>query len=254
MNTVSTLSCHKLSYPCAQQYSDQYKTKEDGKKQNIRGIPSGKVTTPRKSKQDGEVHFNRDLAPRGCKAITANCMRHTPNIEEGFYEQINVALKNRIHFVTCLIDLGSDEGFVIPNVADLVMFSNHHSIPVINYIDESDAAYGNKTPKIVSKHFLTGTKNIIKPTFSIFSTPETHETLYDLKPDALIFAGELANVCVRASLEGFDDNDSLASTYGAEFGAVQYGFPVYTHNDLLIGARDRIQTHNKFYFCFRGKL
>ena len=153
---------------------------------HLLGEPSGVVKKPRRNKKF-EIHFNRQLAPGGSKAVTPVCKKYIPDVNGEFYSQILIAIKKGIKFVLCIIDIdvrGND--FYIPRIPKLIRFCNDNSIPVVNFNEEGAAAIGLTTSDLITHWFTTDTKTIIKPTYSIFSTPETHEYLKEKSPDALI--------------------------------------------------------------------
>ncbi len=215
----------------------------------LEGKPSERVIKPRLFIRSGEIHFNRDLSPGGIRAVTPKCKKYIPDVEGKLYNEVSIALTKGIRFVTCLIDLNPHDSFTLMNALILIEFCNTHSIPIIKFSLESDVAGGYKFPKSVRMQLTPTTKNIIKPTYSIFSTPDTHEVLKDFIPDALIFSGAYGDVCIHASSQGYDETYSSALLYGAEFGATQYGFPVYIHPNLITGELVKAPD-NDLLFCF----
>ena len=215
----------------------------------VKSIPSERVIIPRAITRDGEVHFNRDFAPGGCRAVTPKCKKYIPDKKGNFFCEVEKALKEDVKLVTCLVDINSNEHSYLLSVIKLVDFCNHYSIPVVDFQLETDVALGRKTKTLIRDHFLPSTKTLVKPTCSIFSTPETHEMLFEFMPDALIFAGELAEICVHASVHGFSENYQYASGYGVEYGALEYGFPVYMHKEFVLGNLIS-DVRKEGYFCF----
>ncbi|KEQ18722.1 hypothetical protein GZ78_01015 [Endozoicomonas numazuensis] len=178
----------------------------------------------------GEIHFDRKLAPGGEKSIIPVCNAYKPTTQNEFYSEIERALSNGVKFVLCLIDVHfTDKSKVIP----LIEFCKKNNIEIINFDYVQIVATGRKTPDEIKKHLPEDTTTIIKETLSIFSSPETHECLRSISPDALIFAGEIAGCCVKASAMGFGEESMYYCWHGEEFGAVQYGYPIYTQKDLI---------------------
>ncbi|MCL6272227.1 cysteine hydrolase [Sansalvadorimonas sp. 2012CJ34-2] len=217
----------------------------------LTGKPSSHVSEPRKHNR-GDYHFNRDLAPEGCKSINPVCKNYVPDVEKEFYSQIDKALNSGLKFTLCLVDVYS-----IPKakVINLIEFCKNREIDIINYDYEPIVADGRRTPDEILKVLPEGTPTIIKQTFSIFSAPETHEHLRGVSPDALIIAGEICNCCIAASILGLDQNSIYHDWYGDEFGATQYGYPVYTHKDLILDSgypdKDLNKIQNKLFYNFQ---
>ena len=197
------------------------------------GIPSCRVINPQEREdKKGDIHFNRELAPDGKHAIRALCKEYRPDTHREFYNEIELAKSRGIKFTLCLIDTWFNEE---SSIISLVEFCKRHGIHIIDFNTELVAAIGSGTSDNIKKHFPENTPEIIKQTYSIFSTPDTHEMLDKLKPDALIVAGQVAGCCIRASVLGRRKENAV---YGEEFGANQYGFPVYTHKSLIWSANE----------------
>lgn len=202
---------------------------EEIMKNSLKGRPSGKVETPVRHEM-GEIHFDRKLVPGGEKSVIPVCKNYEPTTKNEFYSEIEGALSNGVKFVLCLIDIHStDKSKLIP----LIMFCKRNNIEIINFDHVQSVAGGRKTPDEIAEHLPKDTRTIIKETASIFSSPETHEYLRAISPDALIFAGEVAGCCIKASAMGFGEESLYYCWHGEEFGAVQYGYPIYTQKDLI---------------------
>ena len=195
-------------------------------------MPSGKVLNPiciwdRKTK----IHFNKDLIPGSSHAINPDCKEYTPEINNNLFSEVDKAMHQGITFTAILVDV-SEKPYV-ENILKLVEFCNSRSIPILNYEFEHHAAKGDRTPRRLKNIFTKNTTSIMKQTHSIFSTPETHLQLSKLKPDALIMAGEMDNCCIRASMYGVKEGTNYFDDYGEEYGAVEYGYRVYSQSELI---------------------
>ncbi|MCL6272178.1 cysteine hydrolase [Sansalvadorimonas sp. 2012CJ34-2] len=211
--------------------SESSKEETSGEKKIPRGEPSWRVLSP-KLRSIGEIHFNRELAPSGKESVIAsNYLSYTPDISGDFYDEIDKALRSGLKFVLCLIDVYSDAEY-IEELKKLVVFCKDRKIDIINFEFEPILAKAKKKCKIAN--FLPqSTPNIVKPMPSIFSTPETHDHLRRLNAGALIIAGEFDNCCIRSSIIGIKEGTEYFEFDGEEFGAVEYGYSVYTQKKLI---------------------
>lgn len=192
-------------------------------------LPSDRVVAP-KVRERGQVHFNKKLAPDGAECFVPQCKPYIPDTSQEFYSQINMALSNGVKFVVFIIDAMT---FNNNSIIDLIEFCKKQNIPIVDIEFENNSARGWGTHECYKKHYPETAHKIIKPTLSIFSTPETHEYLKEKKPDALIVAGQVADICIKASIFGLKSDSEYHEWFNDEFGAIEYGFPVYTHPDFI---------------------
>ena len=194
------------------------------------GRESGEVKKPFRYHDKGDICFNASLTPHREKAVVAVCKNYFPDIESEFYFQIQRAIEKNVKFVLCLVDVYKlHKGRAV----QLIEFCKRNKIDIINFEYSQNRCLHRKTPEEIVRHFPKGTPTIFKETFSIFSSPETHEHLKRLSPDALIFSGEVCDCCIKASVLGIERESIYFDWYGQEFGATQYGFPVYLQENLV---------------------
>jgi len=177
--------------------------------------------------------FPIHLKPGAEKSVISVVKSYTPNVKNGFYDELKLAINGDIKFACFIIDAMLDETPFIENCIQLIRFCKKNNIPVMNFQHEPDAKAGLSTHPLLISELGQNTTTIIKPTFSIFSADLTHEHLRTLSPDALIIVGGEADLCIIASTIGNHKEVYATEDYGEEFGATEYGYPVYIQEGLV---------------------
>ncbi|CAM3460492.1 hypothetical protein [Parendozoicomonas haliclonae] len=199
-----------------------------------RSAPSGLTqpylnSTPEK-KESPATHFPNNLRPGSSNAVVAIPKPYTPDTSQPFYEELKKALDNNVKLVACLVDA---YGCNTTEIGELVIFCRDHNIEILNVEFDIYSDHGKEISGIISSEFPEHTRTAIKSTQSIFSSPQTHHFLRQHAPDGIIIAGEHFNSCIRATTVGIKEGDPNHDMFGDEYGALEYGFPVYTHFGLI---------------------
>ena len=198
----------------------------------------------------GSVLFNQTLIPSGLSCATLNCKQYTPNTHSSLYYQIEQALKANITFTACLIDVHDS---LIPRAVQMIDFCKIHDIRIFLFEYSNNICQFDDAPAVLKGKLEKNQSRIIKETCSIFSVPYFHKQLNTIKPDALIVLGSLTENCIEASVLGSNANSTYTHWHGTEYGAVQYGLPVYTHEELLFSHQKNAEQHLKHDRVFKFK-
>ncbi|MCL1076620.1 cysteine hydrolase [Parashewanella spongiae] len=178
----------------------------------------------------GEIIFNQTLIPRGLNAVTLNCKIYKPNVNSEFYFQIEKAIEQNVRFALCIVDVRDSQ---ILRTTQLIQFCKSKSIPIFAFEYSNNICVFEDIPSELKALLPKNQPRLIKETFSIFSVPKFHRELTRVKPDALIVAGSIGECCIKASILGTSDDFKCMLWHDKEYGAVQYGIPVYTQSRLI---------------------
>ena len=182
--------------------------------------------------EEGGGAFPEAYKPNGDNSIVAVCRPYEPVMSENLFSQVANAQGYGLTFAACIIDPYSAKNQEA--IVTLIDFCSENNIPVLIYRFASLEAAGKTIPSSIATRLPATATHIMKTTYSIFSSPETHRHLRDINPDALIFAGEVGECCIKASAVGLSRDERLYREFGEEFGAIDYGFPVYSQKDLIV--------------------
>lgn len=194
-------------------------------------------------KKSNDSAFPSELKPGGKQAVSAQIKTpYTPDTSNDFWSEVVKAKNEGVKFVACLVDC---YGLNSLNIMEFVSFCKDKGIEIINV--EFDIYHDHGKETFIADRLPAGTPTVVKSTQSMFSSEDMHKQLEDKAPDALIVAGEYLDSCIRSSIMGIKEGTVNHDKYGDEFGAVEYGFPVYSHFGLIRRERSMwgLEEYNK---------